>query len=372
MRIVYANARYDHHSAEGGQAHMRQFIQNAVSLGHELFLWHGVNPHPLTKSVPQGKIDRLRFFRTVDVIYYRIEWKPPTGAKVILPPYRKWIGNPLIVWELNTVPEYGRVQNVPEPMIQQGIAELRRLGAGVDLAVCVSRAIQQYVLEKLNLRHAIVSPNGSDPDLFRPDVPRVKRVCKSDDRLNVCWIGTANLGWHNFDLLRDAAWSIWNSGEGEKIVFHIIGPGMQRMRETPPNINYYGSEQYDQLPAWLSAMDVGLNVYKPGPADFSSPLKIFDYMASGLTVVSTEQPQAREIFEQFQQTDLLVPHDQPDLLANTLRTLLKDRDRLRRQGAAGRQLVIDKYNWRKSVRDTFTEIQRLLARDKRAIPTASA
>ena len=71
-------------------------------------------------------------------------------------------------------------------------------------------------------------------------------------------------------------------------------------------------------------MDVGLNVYHPGPADYSSPLKVFDYMASGLTVVSTEQPQAREIFQQLGQTDLLIPHDQPEMLADASARLAAD------------------------------------------------
>ena len=214
MRVVYANAKYEHHSAEGGQAHMRQFIENARALGHELFLWQGVQPHPLTKQVPTGRFERFRFFRTVDLIYYRVEWKPPIGGKIILPPYRKFVGNPLIVWEFNTVPEYGRVQNVPQQVIENGKAEMRRLGAGVDLAVCVSKAIETYVKETLGFRETMVTPNGSDPQLFGPHVPKVARIQQSPDVLNVVWIGTAKLGWHNFDLLRDAAISIWKSGEG--------------------------------------------------------------------------------------------------------------------------------------------------------------
>ena len=98
MRIIYANAKYEHHSPEGGQAHMRQFIQNAAALGHEIFLWHGIDPHPLTKPVPTNKLARLQLFRSADVIYYRVEWKPPIGNKIILPPYRKLICNPLVVW----------------------------------------------------------------------------------------------------------------------------------------------------------------------------------------------------------------------------------------------------------------------------------
>lgn len=360
MKVIYANAKYEHHSPEGGQAHMRQFIQNAAGLGHEIYLWHGIDPHPLSKPVPSGKLERARLFRSADVIYYRIEWKPPAGAKIILPPYRKLIGNPKVVFEFNTVPEYGRVQNVPEPIINEAIANLARLGAGVDLAVCVSRAIEGYVQTKLKVPHTLVVPNGSDPDLFRPDVDPVKRISKRDDRLNIVWIGSAGLGWHNFDLLKDAAWILHNAGEGDRFQFHVIGPGMHRMRETPPNLHYHGSEQYALLPHWLAAMDVGLNVYHPGPADYSSPLKVFDYMASGLTVVSTEQPQVREIFQQLDQLDLMIPHNAPEQLAKVLRALANDRARLKKQSAASRRLVIDQYNWRQGAKNTFAEIEKLM------------
>ncbi|HXE52457.1 MAG TPA: glycosyltransferase [Tepidisphaeraceae bacterium] len=359
MRVVYANAQLEtHNTAEGGQAHMRQFIENAAALGHELFVWHG-DQHPLTKPVPSGKLKRFQFFRTVDVVYYRIEWRPPKGSKIILPPYRKIIGNPLVVWEFNTVPEYGRVQNVPEWVIEEGISEMRRLGQGVDLAFCVSNAIRGYVQDKLGFRRVLTIPNGSDPNLFRPDVPPVPRIVPAEGRLNVVWIGSANLGWHNFDLLKAAAKLLWDTGQGDRIVFHVIGPGMQGMRDAPPNLNYYGAEKYDQLPGWLSAMDVGLNVYKPGAADYSSPLKVFDYMASGLTVVSTEQPQVREIFTELNQTDLLVPPDKPEALAEALVKLASDPQRRHRQGTAGRQLVIDRYNWKTSVTTAFSEMGKL-------------
>ena len=339
---------------------MRQFIENAVAMGHEVFPWHG-EAHPQTKPVPQGRIEQVKLFRTIDAIYYRIEWKPPMGARAILPPMRKLIGNPIVAWEFNTVPEYGRVQGVPEPMIQNAIAELKRLGAGVDLAVCVSRAIAQYVPKTLDITRTVVVPNGSDPSLFRPDVPPVKRIPRYKGQLNVVWIGSANLSWHNFELLRDAAWLLWNRERGGRIVFHVIGQGMTGMRDAPPNLNYHGPEEYQHLPGWLAAMDVGLNLYLPGPSDYSSPLKIFDYMASGLTVVSTEQPQAREIFEQLGQSELLVPSNDPEALAQTLQKLGDEPEYRHRQGVAGRQLVIDRYNWRRAVRDIFAELEKLNA-----------
>jgi glycosyltransferase involved in cell wall biosynthesis len=136
------------------------------------------------------------------------------------------------------------------------------------------------------------------------------------------------------------------------------------MGEMPPNVNYYGGEKYDLLPRWLVAMDVGLCLYHPGPADHSTPLKLFDYMASGLTVVSNDQPFVRELFNQLGQPDLIAPPRDADALARILLSLASDRDRVRQLGQAGRRLVVGYYNWRRAVADTFEEIA-LLMREKK-------
>ena len=357
MRVVYANARYALNKPEGGFAHIRQFIENGTALGHEIYLWHAIDLHPQTKPVPEGRLGQYRLFRSIDAIYYRVEGVPPAGARMILPPHRVLAGRPLVAWEFNTVPEYGRLVGMTDSAIAGCIAELRRLGAGVDVAFCVSDKLSQYVREKLGIANAITVPNGSDPNLFKPGLPSVPRIEKREGRLDVVWIGSANIAWHNFTMLCDAAWSIWRTGD--PILFHVIGPGMQRMREAPPNLNYYGAEQYDRLPNWLSAMDVGLNVYCPGPADYSSPLKVFDYMASGLAVVSTEQPQVRQILEQLGQPDLLVGADEPEALAVVLRRLAANPQRVKQIGAKARQLVIERYNWRQTCKTIFAAMESL-------------
>jgi len=160
--------------------------------------------------------------------------------------------------------------------------------------------------------------------------------------------------------MHDAACLLWERGEGARITFHLIGRNFGSMRDIPPNVHYYGSESYEILPHWLSAMDVGLCLYRSGPADFNSPLKLFDYMASGLAVVGTPQPQIKEVFDQLGQTDLLVPTDDPEMLARILVKLALNRDRVRSLGLAGRRLVIKFYNWKRVVRDIFDGINTML------------
>jgi glycosyltransferase involved in cell wall biosynthesis len=112
-------------------------------------------------------------------------------------------------------------------------------------------------------------------------------------------------------------------------------------------------------------MDVGLCLYHPGPSGFGSPLKLFDYMSSGLAVVSNHQQQVSQIFEQLGQRDLLFDFGDSAALASILVRLASDRQRVRSLGRAARQLVIDRYNWRRAVDETFaaiTELQPALQR----------
>jgi glycosyltransferase involved in cell wall biosynthesis len=251
------------------------------------------------------------------------------------------------------------VKGEDDAAVQRHIAGLRHFGVGVDLTCCVSQAITDYVKERIGLKNVLTIPNGSDPALFTPEATPVKRVLRHPGRLNVVWIGSAEVKWHNFEMLKDAAWILWDNGN-PAADFHIIGQGMQGLRDLPPNVHYHGAEQYEQLPHWLTAMDVGLNVYKSGAADYSCPLKLFDYMASGLTLVSTDQPQVREIFQKLNQLDLIVPTDNAPALAEVLRKLAADPDRVKQQGAAAREQAVTFYNWRRAAKDTLDAMQKLL------------
>jgi len=293
----------------------------------------------------------------MDVLYVRVQSELPGVGRWAVFPHRYLYGLPIVVWEFNTVPEFALLRGRSQADVEREIARFRKYGQGCDLAICVSNALAEYVREKLGIPRVLIVPNGSDPELFRPDTPRVRRVRSDPGCLNVVWMGSAHIPWHDLDLLRETAQLLWQNERQSQIVFHVIGHGLELIPDMPPNVHCHGAKRYQMLPRWLAAMDVGLLLYRSGPADYGSPLKLFDYMASGLTVVGTTQPQLREVFEQLGQPDLLVPRDNPTALADVLLGLAADRERVRRQGALGRQLVIDHYNWRRAVRDILSEIE---------------
>lgn len=98
--------------------------------------------------------------------------------------------------------------------------------------------------------------------------------------------------WIDFDLLRylAAARPSWS--------FVLIGPVGRLANvsaiERLPNVHVLGRRQYAQLPSYLKAFDVCLNPYVIGElADNCSPLKLYEYLATGKPIVSVNMPAAR-------------------------------------------------------------------------------
>jgi len=269
-----------------------------------------------------------------------------------------------MVWEFNTLP-VSLSANGNADSAARNLAQFKRYAPGCDLAVCVSDWLAGFVSTELNIRRCLVVPNGSDPQMFRPDVVSpVERVRRSEQGINVVWMGSARLEWHNFSLLRDAARLLYERPLAHPVEFHLIGESPPDRGELPPNVRYHGPQPYPELPGWLAGMDIGLVLAYPGAYDYNSPLKLFDYMASGLTVAATEQPQVREIFTRLGHSDLIVPHDQPERLVEILVELAANPERVRLLGRANRQAVVEYYNWERAVSDTMTAIQQIRCEKK--------
>src|SRR6185295_8531118 len=63
-----------------------------------------------------------------------------------------------------------------------------------------------------------------------------------------------------------------------------------------PNLHAVGSVAYEQLPRWTRSFDVGLVPYRLDDFNCASfPLKVFDYLASGVPVVATDLPALRDL-----------------------------------------------------------------------------
>ena len=65
-----------------------------------------------------------------------------------------------------------------------------------------------------------------------------------------------------------------------------------------PNIVFHGLVPQPELPAYLAQMDVCLNVFRAGALSKDvSPLKFYEYLATGKPIVSTREPLQVEDFK---------------------------------------------------------------------------
>jgi glycosyltransferase involved in cell wall biosynthesis len=77
-----------------------------------------------------------------------------------------------------------------------------------------------------------------------------------------------------------------------------------------------------------------------------SPLKVFEYMATGLPVVTLDVPPLAEIVRPGQE-GLLFAEGDVDALAAHVSALLAHPDRARRMGEAGRERVVARFSWQR-------------------------
>jgi glycosyltransferase involved in cell wall biosynthesis len=76
----------------------------------------------------------------------------------------------------------------------------------------------------------------------------------------------------------------------------LVGPVLVNTKklQTFSNVHILGKQSYHSLPAYLASSEVALNPYLlDSVAENCSPLKLYEYMAAALPVVSTNMPEAR-------------------------------------------------------------------------------
>lgn len=146
----------------------------------------------------------------------------------------------------------------------------------VRAAALVLAVAERYreALVRDGARHAITIPIGVDAAAVRaPRVPHEKPT--------LVYAGT--LGEHyDLDTVFDAV-----RGMDVSVVVAGRGPEEERLRRVaPPNVRFLGAVGPEELPHVYAAADAGLAPYAPG-STVAMPLKVFDYLAAGLPVVTS-------------------------------------------------------------------------------------
>jgi glycosyltransferase involved in cell wall biosynthesis len=98
------------------------------------------------------------------------------------------------------------------------------------------------------------------------------------------------------------------------------------------------------VPGYLAAADILVSPHAPVAGFIGSPIKIFEYMASGRAIVASRLAQIAEILEHEHTALLTEPGSAADL-CEALRRLVDDSSLRARLGAAARDQARSRHTW---------------------------
>jgi glycosyltransferase involved in cell wall biosynthesis len=190
-------------------------------------------------------------------------------------------------------------------------------------------------------RRPVLVPNGADINHFaRAGAPgtRPAAAVAALPRPVVGFHGWIQY-WIDFDLIAHSArkhpeWS-----------FALIGPVEPLARVDKvrglTNVHFLGKQPYERMPEFLAGFDVCINPFVLGElADAVSPIKLYEYLASGKPVVSVDMPAAREF------SDLITLVRTPEQFVRALEDVLfRAQNGIIAAGAAARRQAAGGFSW---------------------------
>ena len=174
------------------------------------------------------------------------------------------------------------------------LADIERDLAGrVDVVAVTASELQPYAQTLAPDKAITHLPHGVDLERFSGPVSSPADLA-AVARPIVMYVGSLR-EWFDYELLDRLATAL------PHMSFVLIGPEhAARDRITArPNVHVLGERPYADIHSYLSSADVGIIPFDRGRypelVDHSNPLKLYEYMAAGLPVVSSDWPVLRRL-----------------------------------------------------------------------------
>lgn len=216
--------------------------------------------------------------------------------------------------------------------------------------VCVSKALADKLMELgVPESKVVVAPDGVDLEGFEPRLSRSEARTTLDlplDRKIVCHLGSIYQGRGIETLLESA-------GKLPDVSFLLVGGRHEdgeryqnMIRELNiQNLHFTGIIPNREVPVYLYAADVLVMPYTAQTVthQYMSPMKMFEYMASGRPIVASDFPVLREVLRPDENA-VLVPPANAEALTGSIQRLLADPGLSERLGAQALRDV-GQYTW---------------------------
>lgn len=225
-------------------------------------------------------------------------------------------------------------------------------------------------------------PWGAAIERFLPSNMEVRRQGDKETRSTIPHLPSSPVvvflgsfrAWHGvLDFMRAATLLL---ERGRDCQFLLVGDGRERAAAQaltaacPDCFTFTGAVDYDAVPALLASSTIGVAPFNTAshPAlraagFFWSPLKVYEYMAAGLPVVTTDITPLNEIIRDGQEGRLFREGDVGSL-ATAIEQLLDRPAEAKAMGQRARERVVANYSWARHCEVLEHIMQELVSRNK--------
>jgi glycosyltransferase involved in cell wall biosynthesis len=379
LRILYVATDQVVPGATGGSVHVLEVARGLARLGHEVH------------AVVRRRAGEAAHEQDLGVHWHRVNWWPPhrffrfraraavealaeaLRPQVVMERYYNFGGEGIATAHARGIPS---LLEVNSPVLDHPGS----LKAALDVALLVRplRRRRERICRQASL---LVSPLE---EIVPVDArPRTRRVTwganveafhpeRRSERLRAEWSvppeGVAVVfagsfrAWHGVHVLEEAARRLRHRRD---IVFVLAG-GPEAGAGRGYNGRRLGKVPYERMPELLASADVGVAAYDTARLAqlrlgfYWSPLKVFEYMASGLPTVTIARAPLTEIVRP-EREGLHVPEADPEALAAALERLAGDAALRTALGTSARARVTELYSWEGHCRQLQDLLGELLA-----------
>ncbi len=367
-------------STAAHSVHIMKMCQALSEVGHEV---HLIGP---LKSMDHDQ-DVWEFYdvdRTFEITYLH---KPSLNIPYVPKIYSKGFGNvmnsalsvkeasqknPDIVYTRNETTAYFAClaglstvyeSHVPVPFEPLGsIREIifKRLINRKEfrLLVVISESLREYYEENYDLesKEVVLARDAADP--IDDSIPPIK--FKNDKELQVGYIGNLYEG-RGMDIIGEQARSCDISH------FHIVGGDEENIKTWKKgldfdNITFHGFIPQSDLDRYKLGFDVLLAPYQSelkvhggqNTVKWMSPLKIFEYMATGKPILASDLPAIQEILKDGKTAFLCDPESPTEWIESLKK--LRDPGLRKKLGENAKSEFMEKYTWKKRAENIIEQL----------------
>ncbi len=221
----------------------------------------------------------------------------------------------------------------------------------IDALIVITNKIRElYIKEGIPEEKILVAPDGVDLKMFGN--PMSKEAAREELKIPlgkkvICYTG------HLYDWKGAHVLAMSMRNISDNCISYFVGGTEEDISTFESfikkngilNVVIVGHVPPTMVPKYLAASDVVVlpNISK-GLSEYTSPLKLFEYMASKKPIVSSDLPSIREVLDE--ENAVLVAPGDPEALAEGIKRVLDDED-LAKKIAEKAYHDVQQYSWEK-------------------------